>query len=156
MPSISGKSVVTRNLLPHLSNSVIIIKYDTKEVSYIVAISDTSRYKINIMNILLLNPPGKKLYVRDYYCSKVSKARYSYEPLDLLMLSGILSTHHRISVLDAIVHHTSPSDCLKEIKAINPQVVISLTGAVSYYEDVEFWKSLKFIKCAENYVIRTL
>lgn len=100
------------------------------------------------MNILLLNPPGKKLYVRDYYCSKVSKARYSYEPLDLLMLSGILSTQHRISVLDAITRHTSPSDCLKEIKAINPQVVISLTGAVSFYEDVEFWKSIK-LECPD-------
>lgn len=95
------------------------------------------------MNILLLNPPGKKLYIRDYYCSKVSKARYLYEPVDLLLLSGILSAKHRVYVLDAIAMHLSPSRCLKKINSINPDVIISLTGAVSFYEDVEFWNKIK-------------
>lgn len=95
------------------------------------------------MNILLLNPPGKKTYIRDYYCSKVSKARYLYEPVDLLLLSGILSTKHTIYVLDAIAMRLSPSNCLKKIASLNPDVIISLTGAVSFYEDVEFWNSIK-------------
>lgn len=95
------------------------------------------------LNILLLNPPGKKLYIRDYYCSKVSKAGYIYEPVDLLILSGILSTKHSIHVIDAIAYGLSPPKCLKKIHAINPDVIISLTGAVSFNEDVEFWKAIK-------------
>lgn len=98
---------------------------------------------MNSLNILLLNPPGKKLYIRDYYCSKVSKASYIYEPIDLLILSGILSTKHTVHVLDAIAYNLSPSKCLKKIGDINPNVIISLTGAVSFKEDVEFWKALK-------------
>lgn len=95
------------------------------------------------MNILLLNPPGKKLYIRDYYCSKVSKAGYLYEPVDLLLLSGILSTKHTTHVLDAIAYHLSPIKCLKKINALKPDVIISLTGMVSFYEDIEFWKKIK-------------
>lgn len=95
------------------------------------------------LNILLLNPPGEKLYIRDYYCSKVSKAGYIYEPVDLLILSGILSTKHKVYVLDAIAHNYSPSKCLQKIDFINPDVIISLTGAVSFDEDVEFWEAIK-------------
>lgn len=95
------------------------------------------------LDILLLNPPGKKLYIRDYYCSKVSKASYLYEPVDLLILSGILGARHKISVIDAISDNLSPAKCLKKIDLLNPDVIISLTGAVSFNEDIEFWKAIK-------------
>lgn len=95
------------------------------------------------MNILLLNPPGKKLYIRDYYCSKVSKAGYLYEPVDFLLLSGTLSAKHAVYVLDAIALHLSPASCLKKIESLNSDLIISLTGAVSFYEDVEFWNKIK-------------
>lgn len=95
------------------------------------------------MKILLLNPPGKRLYIRDYYCSKVSKAKYIYEPVDLLILSGILSSRHKVYVLDAIAMHLSPLNCLKKINSLDPEIIISLTGAVSFYEDVEFWNKIK-------------
>lgn len=95
------------------------------------------------LNILLLNPPGKKLYIRDYYCSKVSKASYLYEPVDLLILSGILRTRHKISAIDAIADNLSPAKCLKKIYSLNPDAIISLTGAVSFNEDIEFWKAIK-------------
>lgn len=95
------------------------------------------------LNILLLNPPGKKLYIRDYYCSKVSKAGYIYEPVDLLILSGILLSRHNIHVLDAMAYNLSPRQCLNKINSIKPDVIFSLTGAVSFDEDVEFWKEIK-------------
>lgn len=95
------------------------------------------------LNILLLNPPGKKLYIRDYYCSKVSKASYLYEPVDLLILSGILSVRHAVHVIDAIAEKLSPQKCLERIVSLGPDVIISLTGAVSFPEDVSFWKKIK-------------
>jgi hypothetical protein len=55
-------------------------------------------------NILLLNPPGRETYMRDYYCSHASKAAYNWGPFDLIVLSGILGhasalPHGRASAL---------------------------------------------------------
>ncbi|HAP67956.1 MAG TPA: hypothetical protein DCQ99_09365, partial [Nitrospinae bacterium] len=97
------------------------------------------------MNILLLNPPGKKLYVRDYYCSKTSKANYIYHPIDLLLLSGILASRHHVDLIDAIVERLSPNDCLNRIANNKPDAIIALTGAVSIKEDIHFFKNLKKI-----------
>ena len=43
------------------------------------------------MRVLLLNPPGRRTYLRDYLCSKTSKADYVYHPIDLVLLSGTLA-----------------------------------------------------------------
>ena len=32
--------------------------------------------------VLLLNPPGRRNYGRDYYCSKVNKANYVEHPVE--------------------------------------------------------------------------
>lgn len=95
------------------------------------------------MNILLLNPPGKKLYVRDYYCSKTSKANYIYHPIDLLLLSGILASRHNIDLIDAIVERLSPDTCLNRIANKKPDAIIALTGAVSIKEDIPFFSDIK-------------
>lgn len=95
------------------------------------------------MNILLLNPPGNKIYTRDYYCSKVSKSDYFYHPIDLLMLSGTLSRRHRVEVLDAIAEHLSREECGRRILDKNYDAVIFLTGSVSWKEDAEFLRDLK-------------
>ena len=86
--------------------------------------------------ILLLNPPGKHLYVRDYFCSKISKADYINAPIDLVMLSGVLNTgEFEIILLDAIVEKLSVSHTLTKIKEINPQYIIALIGSASITED---------------------
>jgi radical SAM superfamily enzyme YgiQ (UPF0313 family) len=95
------------------------------------------------MKILLLNPPGKKIYIRDYYCSKVSKTGYIYHPVDLLILSGILSQEHEIFILDCIVERIDYTLALKKIKEMNIEILISLVGAVSFFEDFSFLKRIK-------------
>ncbi len=93
--------------------------------------------------ILLLNPPGKKLYIRDYYCSKVSKSNYSFHPIDLLMLSGRLADDHEIFVIDAISEDIDANNCRRRIETeIQPDVIISLIGSVSIEEDIPFISSL--------------
>ena len=96
-----------------------------------------------IKKVLLLNPPGKKRYIRDYYCSKVSKAWYIYPPVDLLILSAVLYGHFEIKVTDAIADNLSVDKCLKEIDSFCPDAVIFLTGAVSRSEDFEFIRRVK-------------
>lgn len=93
--------------------------------------------------ILLLNPPGRKLYLRCYYHSKVSKANFVPSPIDLVFLSGVLSQDYDIELLDAIVGKLDDEKCLREISKIRPDIIISLAGAVSWVEDIQFFKKLK-------------
>jgi len=95
------------------------------------------------MKVLVLNPPGKKIYTRDYYCSKVSKSDYIYQPIDLLVLSGLLNQKHEISVLDAIAEKMDKKTCLRKITGYNYDAIIFLTGSVSWEEDARFIKELK-------------
>ena len=95
------------------------------------------------MKVLLLNPPGRLCYQRDYYCSKVSKADYLFHPTDLLILSGIVAIRHEVTVLDALAERLSPDACLQRIRMHSPDAVISLCGAVSWGEDQRFFAQLK-------------
>ncbi|NLE64717.1 MAG: radical SAM protein [Elusimicrobia bacterium] len=95
------------------------------------------------MRILLLNPPGDQVYLRDYYCSKVSKADYLYEPLDLLMLSGILKREHDLKVIDAIAMRSGPKETLCEILDFAPEAVVFVSGAVSFERDRLFLQEVK-------------
>lgn len=101
----------------------------------------------NIMTkkkILLLNPPGDKIYFRDYYCSKVSKASYYYHPLDLLYLSGRFSEQDfDLYIIDAIADKLSEKICLAEIKKISPDIILSLVASPSYRKDIDFLKKIK-------------
>lgn len=95
------------------------------------------------MKILLLNPPGSRLYLRDYYCSKISKSGYILHPVDLCMLSGTLSKEHSIELIDAIAESMSPAECLEKIKKAPPEIIIFLSGQVSFEEDFSFLKEVK-------------
>ncbi|MBI5742145.1 MAG: radical SAM protein [Nitrospirae bacterium] len=96
------------------------------------------------MRILLLNPPGKNIYVRNYYCSSTSKANYLFHPIDLIMLSGRLkAAGNKLFFLDAIAERLSPEKALERIMSVNPEVVVALTGCVSWSEDSDFFNMIK-------------
>ena len=95
------------------------------------------------MKILLLNPPGTRNYLRDYYCTTISKSKYYYHPVDLLYLSGTLSLEHEVHVLEALKRQLSPQATITEITKISPDVVISLVAAPSFDEDFSFLAELK-------------
>ncbi|HIH32437.1 TPA: radical SAM protein [Candidatus Woesearchaeota archaeon] len=94
-------------------------------------------------NIVFLNPPGKNLYLRDYYCSKISKSNYLNQPVDFMILSGIVSERYNIRIIDAMVENLDDMECIKRIKEFNPFAIVFLAGAVSYTEDFIFLKKLK-------------
>ena len=97
------------------------------------------------LKILLLNPPGDKMYFRDYYCAKVSKARYYYHPIDLVYLSGQVAKIGEVSVIDAIAEQLSCVECKKRINNILPDIIIFLSSAPSYIEDISFIKTISGI-----------
>jgi len=93
--------------------------------------------------VLLLNPPGRRLYIRDYFCSKVSQADYIPHPLDLVMLSGILSEEYEVELLDATVSRMPAEKALSAASAAAPFAVVSMFGAASLEEDMEFARALR-------------
>jgi len=93
--------------------------------------------------VLLLNPPGKKIYIRDYYCSKTTKSNYLFHPLDLLVLSGRLSGFFRVASEDAMVKRLSPDKALEKVALHTPAAVIAMTGAVSMEEDLPFLEAVR-------------
>ena len=88
--------------------------------------------------VLLLNPPGDRKFFRDYYCTKVSKARYYYHPLDLVYLSGRFGDGYAVKVIDAIAEELDPRRCLVAIKEFDPDIVVFLISSPSYKEDLRF------------------
>ncbi len=95
------------------------------------------------MNILLLNPPGDKLYARDKYCTSVSKAHYYWPQIDLLMLSGILGLSHRIDVIDAIVEKLDAGAVRERIARAKYDAVVFLTSSASWKGDFDLMESVK-------------
>ncbi|MGM0649440.1 MAG: B12-binding domain-containing radical SAM protein [Bacteroidota bacterium] len=94
-------------------------------------------------NILLLNPPGEKQYFRDYYCAKVSKARYYYHPVDLLYMSGRLGEIANVQIIDAIAEKMDTDTCFDKTIKIKPDAIIFLSSAPSYNEDMAFITKIK-------------
>lgn len=93
--------------------------------------------------ILFLNFPWKKIYIRDYYCSKVSKGNYINAPIDLVMQSWILNTwEFDLHLIDGIVEKKSPKKILNEIEIYKPDVIIWLIWSASLHEDKTFLKQL--------------
>lgn len=88
--------------------------------------------------ILLLNPPGERLYLRDQHCSSESKASYYWPPVDLLMQSGILSQEHELAVLDATIEGLCAEEALRRIKDLQPDVILFVTGIASWLGDFNF------------------
>ncbi|MFB3895266.1 MAG: radical SAM protein [bacterium] len=88
--------------------------------------------------ILLLNPPGDQLYLRDYYCSHVSKAKYYWHPYDLLVQSGFLAQEHQVLALDANLLRLSEAETFNRIQNLDIDTIFFLTGAVSWRQDFAF------------------
>ena len=95
------------------------------------------------MRILLLNPPAKKLYLRDYYCSTSTKADYYWPPTDLLVLSGLLKNDHNINLLDANAMKMSFEGAKKKVLEFKPDAIIFVTSTPTIKNDMDFIESVK-------------
>lgn len=95
------------------------------------------------MKVVLLNPPGEKLYIRSYYCGSTSKSSYLFQPLDLLMLSGRFACEFEIMVVDAIADRLGSDDTLKKIFNFKAEAIVCVVSMVSWESDLKFLKQLK-------------
>ncbi|MBL8860890.1 MAG: radical SAM protein [Planctomycetes bacterium] len=90
------------------------------------------------MKVLLLNPPGRRVYIRDYLCSKTTKSNYLFHPIDLVVLSGTVAAEHDVRVLDCMAEALTVEAAEARIEAFAPEAIVSLVGAVSWPEDRAF------------------
>jgi len=90
------------------------------------------------VRVLLLNPPGERIYIRDYFCSKTTKSNYLFHPIDLVVLSGTLASRHEVVVLDCMAERLDPARAEARIDAFAPDAIVSLVGSVSWREDRTF------------------
>jgi len=98
-----------------------------------------TRRKPRKPRVLLLNPPGDRTYLRDYYCSSISKSGYYWHPIDLLVLSARLDgAGCPLAVVDAMAEGLSLDASLERIVRWEPDVVVFLTGATSWGRDRPF------------------
>jgi radical SAM superfamily enzyme YgiQ (UPF0313 family) len=93
------------------------------------------------MKVLLLNPPGGRTYIRDYFCSKTTKSNYLFHPVDLVVLSGTLAAEHDVSVIDCMAERLDEAAAHARIDLLAPEVIIALVGSVSWNEDRVFLAS---------------
>ncbi len=93
--------------------------------------------------ILLLVPPNKKDMVRDTYygCWHEKKfLDYSWPPLTLYYLEGLLKDKHEVLVLDGSI--SSKEETARRIADFDPDLVFFGTGTFTFKEDIEFIWSL--------------
>jgi radical SAM superfamily enzyme YgiQ (UPF0313 family) len=93
--------------------------------------------------VILLNPPGNKLYIRDYYCSFSSKADYYWPPQDLIYLSGILDEEYSVRVIDAIINKLTEDDVFSEIENSGARALIFTTGTATLQSDLKLMERIK-------------
>lgn len=92
-----------------------------------------------VRKVLLLNPPGDRLYIRDQFCSHVSKGTYYWQPLDLLMISARLHADgFELAVVDAIAEDLAPEEAHARIDAFAPEALVFLTGSDTVESDLAF------------------
>lgn len=92
---------------------------------------------------LLINPPGKHRYLRDYFCTTISKAGYYWHPTDLLCQSGHLhEAGYELLVLDCIASKIGPEAAMKRAVEFKPDAVLGLISAASWPEDLPFFEAL--------------
>ncbi len=95
------------------------------------------------MKVLLLNPPAPRKIFRDQYCSHTSKTGYYWQPIDLLLQSGILASRHEVEVLDAVVEELSRESALARVRASRPEAIVALSSVLTARDDLEFLKTCK-------------
>lgn len=96
-----------------------------------------------VHRILLLNPPGKRLYLRDTHCGTVSKAYCYWPQIDILVQSGFLSKHFEINILDASILGFNEDDTIYRISQYKPDAIFCLTCALSWEEDKNIIERIK-------------
>lgn len=91
---------------------------------------------------LLLDPPSRGGFARDYGLGWEREEGLELPPLELALLSGALAPA-RVTVLDARSERLGPEAALKRAAAAAPDAVFFLSSGATYMEDTPFLAQLR-------------
>ena len=98
----------------------------------------------DVRKVLLLNPPFDGLYIRDQFCSHLSKGTYYWQPLDLLTISARLDeAGYELAVVDCVAESLSAEAALERVSRFQPDAIVFLTGCDSWDADIAFVERAK-------------
>lgn len=96
------------------------------------------------MKILLLNPPFLDKFSKSSRSPGVTKSATIYFPLWLSYAAGVLDKEgYELKMIDAPARCISKDECLEEIKAFNPDMVVVDMATASFNNDMDFTKRVK-------------
>jgi radical SAM superfamily enzyme YgiQ (UPF0313 family) len=98
------------------------------------------------MRVVLLDcpaPPGDACVNRSNYCCDYSKADYRKQPIDLVILSGLLAGRHEVSFVDGQARAFSYAGLRAALRARRAECVVLLMGELTRATDVELVRRLR-------------
>lgn len=97
------------------------------------------------MRVTFLNPaisPYRKI-MRDFDCAGESKGNYLYQPYDFLLMSGFVPRHWNLTFIDAVAGKLSHEEALSDLRASQPEVIVSSVAGINWSEDKETIKRIR-------------
>ena len=93
---------------------------------------------------MILNPPFINKYSKSSRSPAVTKSATIYFPLWLSYAAGVLDKEgYTLKLIDAPARCITKEDCLEEIRAFNPDMVVVDTSTASINSDLAYSKVLK-------------
>lgn len=104
--------------------------------------------------LLLLNPPGNKRFIRDYYCSFSAKVGYCWPPQDLVLMSGTFAREFDIDYRDLFrfTSRCAPRKIFAGMSGAHYAAVVFATGTATLARDMVFIKELKRVFTGARFV----
>ncbi len=87
---------------------------------------------------VFLNPPGRRVTMRDDICSSFSKVGYTWPSIDFICQSGYLKDHFELHHLDASSRRWDVERTLDAVASLRPSLVYALVGSVALDDDLAF------------------
>lgn len=93
---------------------------------------------------LLLNLPNAAVITRRYMCSYYSPVSL-FPPYELLSLGGIVRSwkNQPVDLIDAIAERIDRADVFRRIRALQPNLIVTIAGFECFAEDMEEVEALK-------------
>lgn len=99
--------------------------------------------KNNSGSVCFINPPGPANLYRGIVCAYVSKANYIWQPHDFINLSAQIPEDFNLKFIDCSINNRDSYYLFKEIKGLNPALVIIAISSIILEQDLRFLKDFK-------------
>ena len=95
------------------------------------------------IEIVLINPYNKRIVLRDFYSSTISKGVYNWPNIDLLCIASNLQKKFNIKIIDANSEKIKADDLVKKLNSYKLKGLIFSIGKSVLEEDYNFIKEIK-------------